>query len=365
MHPFCMSKLLVACPIHRFFTRFKAASSGHSSCCWISLQSGFASATVIGKRKTIVEAFIMNVAIGIDIGGTKVAIGIVDDNGQVLARESLPTDLSIPPEEMVVRIAEGVQRLMAASRLESEHILGIGIGAPGPLNPAEGRITCPPNLPNWRDFAVVDELRKHLDTTIVMENDATAATLAEHWIGVAQGVANFVYITISTGIGSGIFMNGRLMTGSSGNAGDAGHIVIDPSQGTCVCGQNGCWEWIASGTAIARMASEMMGRPTTSQEAFDLALQAPGHPVMKKLVDRVFTYTGIGCVSLINTLDPQMIVIGGGVSQVGEPLFKAVRDYVSRFALNPTGRMTQIMPAALQQDVGLIGAAALVHVPYR
>ncbi|GIQ67362.1 ROK family protein [Xylanibacillus composti] len=305
----------------------------------------------------------MSYAIGIDIGGTKVAIGIVDGEGRVITRESLPTDLSISPEDMVSRIAEAIKRLMAANRLEQEHMLGIGIGAPGPLDPAGGRITCPPNLPNWRDFALVAELKKHLNLSIVMENDATAATLAEHWIGAAKGCANFVYVTISTGIGAGIFMNGKLLTGASGNAGDAGHIVIDPSQGTCVCGQKGCWEWVGSGTAIARKASEILGRPTSTQEAFASADQ--GHAELKKLIEQVFTYTGMGCVSLINTLDPQMIVIGGGVSQVGEPLFKAVRQYVSTLALNPTGRMTQIVPAALQQDVGLIGAAALVHVPYR
>ncbi len=307
----------------------------------------------------------MKYALGIDIGGTKVATGIVDDRGQVLARESLPTDLSIPPIDMVARIAEGAERLMEAHRLEREHVVGVGIGAPGPLDQAGGRITCPPNLPNWRDFPLVEELNKHLDTTIVMENDATAATLAEHWIGAAQGSSNFIYVTISTGIGTGIFMNGKLLTGASGNAGDAGHIVIDPSQGTCACGQKGCWEWVASGTAIARMASTILNRSTTTQEAFELALDSSEHPKLTEMIEQVFTYIGMGCVSLINTLDPQKIVIGGGVSQVGEPLFQAVREYVSRLALNPTGRNTEIVPAALQQDVGLIGAAALVHVKYR
>ncbi|MNE56475.1 N-acetylmannosamine kinase [compost metagenome] len=205
-------------------------------------------------------------------------------------------------------------------------------------------------------------MKRHLPYSIKLENDATAATLAEKWLGAAKDEQHFVFITISTGIGAGIYMHGKLITGASGNAGDVGHFVIDPAAGRCVCGQRGCWEYVASGTAIARQASELLGRSVTSKEAFDLA--AAGDPDVKELIDKVFGYIGIGCVTLINTLDPEKIVIGGGVSQVGEPLFQAVQDYVGRYALNPSGRKTPIVPAALQQDAGLIGAAALVHMSY-
>ncbi|UJF34947.1 ROK family protein [Paenibacillus hexagrammi] len=304
----------------------------------------------------------MKLAIGIDIGGTKTAIGIVDEQGTIAAKHTIKTDLSISPPQMVEQIAAAVKELLHQHSIEDSSILGIGIGAPGPLDPAGGRITCPPNLPGWQDFPLVKELERHLPYPIRMENDATAATLAEKWIGAAKDSHHFVFVTISTGIGSGIYLHGKLLTGASGNAGDAGHMVIDPSAGRCVCGQLGCWEWVASGTAIARQASEFLGRTVTSKEVFDLANE--GDQNMVELVDKLYQYIGMGCVSLINILDPDTIVIGGGVSQVGEPLFQAVRSYVSAHALNPGGRHTRIVPAQLQTDAGLVGAAALVHVNY-
>ncbi|WP_068616650.1 ROK family protein [Paenibacillus tuaregi] len=304
----------------------------------------------------------MKYAIGIDIGGTKSAIGLITDTGEVVAKTSIPTDPAVSPYVMVERIAASAMSLISESQIDTSLISGVGIGAPGPLDTRSGRLTVPPNLPSWHDFPLVQEMSRLFPFPVKLENDATAACLAEKWLGAAQDADHFVFITISTGIGAGLYMHGKLITGASGNAGDVGHFVIDPAAGECVCGQRGCWEYIASGTAVARQASEKLGREVSSKEAFDLA--AAGDLQMKELVDQVFRYIGIGCVTLINTLDPQKIVIGGGVSQVGEPLFQAVQSYVSAHALNPIGRKTPIVPAALLQDAGLIGAAALVHTEY-
>lgn len=301
-------------------------------------------------------------AIGIDIGGTKTAIGIVDSHGIVRTKTSLPTDLSIDPNEMVSRIAAAAKQLLEEQNLTEAQIAGIGVGAPGPLNTKTGHIVKPPNMTAWHNFPLIASLRRHFEQPITFENDATAAALAEKWQGAAQDAEHFIFITISTGIGAGIFSHGKLITGSTGNAGDVGHLVIDPSAGDCVCGQQGCWEFIASGTAIARQASGLLGRDVSSKEVFELAQK--GHADMKKLVEQVFRYIGIGCVTLINTFDPEKVVIGGGVSQVGDPLFSAVQDYVRNCALNPSGQSTPIVPAALNQDAGLIGAAALIHMKY-
>jgi glucokinase len=301
-------------------------------------------------------------AIGIDIGGTKIAAGFVDEQGKVLAGTSIKTDLSVSPSEMLDRVTAEIRRLAADNGLDLSQATGVGVGAPGPLNTVTGRLTCPPNLKSWWDYPVVDELRSRLQLPVKMENDATAATLAEKWVGAAQDSDNFVFITVSTGIGAGIYLHGKLITGASGNAGDAGFMIVHPTGDVLNNEPSGYWEHIASGTAIARQASELLGREVTSKEAFQLA--ADGHPAISELVQRVYTYIGMGCVSLINLLDPAKIVIGGGVSQVGEPLFSAVRDYVSKHALNPGGRETVIVPAQLQQDAGLIGAAALVHCAY-
>ncbi|MCU6709237.1 ROK family protein [Paenibacillus sp. J5C_2022] len=302
------------------------------------------------------------IAAGIDIGGTKIAIGLVDEQGTVLAQSTLKTDLSLTPKEMLGRTASEVRRLAEELGIPHSSLEGVGVGAPGPLNTKEGILTCPPNLKSWWGFPVVAELQELLSLPVKMENDATAATLAEKWVGAAQDSEHFVFITISTGIGAGIYLHGKLITGNTGNTGDAGFMFVHP-QGDVVHGEpSGYWEQIASGTAIARAASEMLGRQVSTKEVFDQA--AAGDPAMTELTERVYTYIGMGCVSLINLLDPAKIVIGGGVSQVGEPLFSAVRAYVAKHALNPSGRETAIVPAQLQQNAGLIGAAALIQQPY-
>ncbi|MDQ6419804.1 ROK family protein [Paenibacillus sp. LHD-117] len=303
-----------------------------------------------------------NIAVGIDIGGTKIAIGLVNERGEVTAKSSLKTDLALQPSDMLGQVADEVRRLAESAGLTLQELKGIGVGAPGPLNTRTGRLTCPPNLKSWWDYPVVERLGDLLPLQVRMENDATAATLAEKWVGAAQEAENFVFITISTGIGAGIYLHGKLITGSTGNAGDAGFMFLHPQGNISKEEASGYWERLASGTAIASQASELLGRDVSSKEAFDLAAQ--GDPLVSSLIDRVYTYIGMGCVSLINLLDPSKIVIGGGVSQVGEPLFSAVREYVAAHALNPSGRETLIVPAKLQQDAGLIGAAALVHCTY-
>jgi glucokinase len=303
-----------------------------------------------------------NLAVGIDIGGTKIAIGLIDERGEVMAKSSLKTDLSLTPGDMLGQVAEVVKTLADEQGVALQELKGIGVGAPGPLNTKTGRLTCPPNLKSWWDYPVVERLGELLPLPISMENDATAATLAEKWVGAARDSEHFVFITISTGIGAGIYLHGKLITGSTGNAGDAGFMIVHPQGPIKRDEASGFWELLASGTAIARQSSELLGREVTSKEAFDLAAQ--GDPQIAPLIERVYTYIGMGCVSLINLLDPSKIVIGGGVSQVGDPLFQAVRQYVAAHALNPSGRETLIVPAKLQQDAGLIGAAALVHCSY-
>jgi glucokinase len=302
-------------------------------------------------------------AVGVDIGGTKVAVGIVDCHGRVKREQTLATDRAVPAVTMVERIGSAILQLIDEAGMERGQIAGIGIGAPGPLDAKNGVLTCPPNLPGWANVPLAEMVKRKCSLPVFLENDANAAALGEKWMGAARDTGNFIYLTISTGIGAGLFLDGKLVSGFRGNAGDVGHIVIDPAYGTCSCGQQGCLEWIASGTAIARQASQLMGRKLTAEEA--IRLYRENHPVIKPLIEQIFTKIGVGCVSLINAFDPEMIVIGGGVSQAGKPLFTAVREYVSRYALNPAGRQTAIVPAQLRQHSGVIGAAALVFHPSR
>ncbi|WP_172371744.1 ROK family protein [Sporosarcina jiandibaonis] len=300
----------------------------------------------------------MNFAIGVDIGGTKIAIGLVKDDGTLIKEIIIATNLQCSPYQMIDNICSEIKQLLVSHSIAERDVLGIGIGAPGPLNINEGMIVCPPNLPNWKNVEIVKRFRQAFPVPIFLQNDANAATLAEKWLGAAVKSSHFIYLTISTGIGAGIYSNGNLVGGASGNAGDVGHMVIDPKYGKCTCGQYGCFEWIASGTSIARLGSTIVGKKLEAKEVFEFYNQ--GHQEISQMIENVFTNIGVGCVSLINSFDPELIVIGGGVSKVGEPLFKAIRKYVSEYSLNPNGQMTEIVPSGLAQQSGVIGAAALV-----
>ncbi len=296
-------------------------------------------------------------SIGVDIGGTKVAIALVNQNGEIISEIVIPTDLSITPEDMIARICEEIKSVVRKARIELEDIIGIGIGAPGPLDSANGMIVSPGNLKTWVDIPIRKLVEQSFSHPVILENDANVAALAEKWIGAAQENDNFIYLTISTGIGAGIFVEGKLLRGLKGNAGDIGHTVIDPSFGQCSCGQYGCFESIASGTAIAKEGSKIMGLDLSTREVFDLYTQR--NPKIVEYIESVFRVLGVAAVSIINTFDPEKIVIGGGVSKAGDPLFDSIRAYVSQFALNSTGKKTLIVPAQLDRNSGVIGAAAL------
>src|SRR5699024_6786384 len=215
----------------------------------------------------------MTYAIGVDIGGTNVAIGVVEETGELINQSIIPTDLSISPFDMVSRINDEIKRVIKKANIQENYIKGIGIGAPGPLDSKNGMVTCPPNLPTWIDIPIQEWVQNQFPFPVKLENDANAAALAERWIGAGQENENFVYMTVSTGIGAGIIADGKLLRGRKGNAGDIGHMVVDPSFGQCTCGQYGCLEWIASGTAISREGSKIMGKALSSKEIFELYKQ--------------------------------------------------------------------------------------------
>lgn len=297
-------------------------------------------------------------ALGIDIGGTKTAIAIVTTSGDIIGRDKLPTDQTIEPKEMIDKIISHAKLLLTMHKIEEDQLYGIGIGAPGPLDISRGMITYPPNLPHWREVPIVEEMSKHFSLPIRLENDASAAAVAEQFFGSSQHYRDSLYVTISTGIGAGIISNHRLISGSKGNAGDIGHMVIDPSFGACVCGQHGCFEHVCSGTAISREASKLKHTSISTEEAFRLydGKDKDIAPYLDTVIERM----GMAFVSLINALDPEIVVIGGGVSQVGDTLFEPIRHYVKCYTLNKDAGDIPIVPAKLNQDAGVIGAAALV-----
>ncbi|WP_077614053.1 ROK family protein [Caenibacillus caldisaponilyticus] len=299
----------------------------------------------------------MALAVGIDIGGTKTAIALVKENGDIVESAVIPTEADIAPDLMIDKMIAVLNDILRKAGVTAKDVAGIGIGAPGVIDLAKGEFTFAPNLP-WRDVPIVARFSEAFPVPVRLGNDANVAALAEKWLGAARECDHFIYITISTGIGGGIYLNGKLYTGSRGNAGEIGHIVVEHNGRTCGCGQKGCFEAVASGTAIAKIGSELAGRPLSTKEVFDLYFA--GDPVIKPFVEDVFNKIGAGCTSLINLFEPEMIVLGGGVTNVGTPLFDAVKRYVSEHAISPAGRATAIVPSQLSQNTGVIGAAALI-----
>jgi glucokinase len=264
-----------------------------------------------------------------------------------------------------------VAALLAEAGLRREDLLGLGAGAPGPLDPATGVVFEPPNLEGWRDVPLAALLAEAIGIPAFIENDANAAAVGEAWVGAGAGVSDLIYITVSTGIGGGLIFGGELYHGTSGTAGEIGHMTIEPDGPTCTCGRRGHLEILASGTAIGRMATEAVvaGRPSTLSAlprgeitaAAVAEAAAAGDVLAIEVYARAGGYIGVAAASLVNVLNPQMIVFGGGVSKAGELLLAPVRQAVRERAFERPAEAVRIVPVALGDDVGVVGVAAVVY----
>lgn len=310
-------------------------------------------------------------ALAVDIGGTKILTALVRDDGAVLARARVGTPAGVEP--VVGAVAATIEQVLGTAVIPPAQVVAVGVGAPGPMNPTTGVVYEPPNIKGWRDVPLAALLADRLGMRVFVENDANAAAVAEWWVGAGQGVSDLIYVTVSTGIGGGIIIGDRLLHGVSGTAGEVGHMTIDVNGPPCPCGRgNGHLEALATGPAIARMAREAVssGRPSAMLELAGGRLEAitaamvetaarEGDDVAAAVFTRAATYLGIGMASLLNIFNPQRIIIGGGVSKAGELLFEPVRRIARARAFERPGRDAQIVPAALGDDVGVVGAAAV------
>lgn len=266
--------------------------------------------------------------LGVDIGGTKIAAGRVDESARLLSRGEWPTLAREPLERSLAQVYAAIEEQLAGD------VAAIGIAAPGPLNPHTGTILNPSNLPAWRDVPLASLVAARFGLPCRVENDANAAGLAEALFGAGRGCASVFFATISTGIGAGIILNGKVYHGKNGAAAEGGHVTIDyRSPVICNCGTPGCIEALASGTAIER------------DGGYDL----------NDLGVKLGAWLG----SVVSLLDPDVIVIGGGVSRIGELLFERLRREMPRRTINQFAAATPIVPAELGQDCGIIGAASL------
>lgn len=309
--------------------------------------------------------------LGIDLGGTKILTAVANTQGQMLSRDHGSTLAKEGQPTVVKSILESVGRALDQAHIAAADLAAIGLGAPGLSNPETGVLFTSPNLPGWKDVPLRDIIEKELGTKTFLINDANAAAVGELHFGAGRGARNFIYITVSTGIGGGIIIDGKIYTGPLGTAGELGHMVIDDEGPWCNCGNRGCWETLASGTALAREAKRRITDGATTSilrlaggdiekinaEAIHEAVQA-GDRLAVELIARNAYYLGVGLANLINIFNPEVIVIGGGLSNIGDMLLKPAFEEAGRRAFQQAYQMVRFARAELGRNSGVLGAAA-------
>ncbi len=304
--------------------------------------------------------------IGVDIGGTKMAAGLVSDDGTVIASARTPTDSGLGAEGLWLSLRLMISKLL----VDAGHpqIGGIGVGSAGPMLWPAGEMS-PVNIPAWRDFPLRARLGEAFEVPVRIINDAVALAIAEHWVGAARGCENFLGMVVSTGVGGGLILNGRVITGGTGHAGHVGHTVADPSGPVCVCGATGCVEAFASGPRLTAWAVENgwrphgHGRPETAEML--TADARSGDLIALSALARAGTAIGIGVASLAAVCDIDLVLMGGGVSNAGPLLFDPLRASFRRHAGFGFIRRVTIEPTASGPYAGILGAAALILNPDR
>ena len=312
----------------------------------------------------------MKKVLAFDLGGTKFAFGVVAENGEVLGSDKIETLAKQGPDQAIQRVNVAAQSLLQKLNIKPTELIGIGIASPGPLDIAKGCVDGSPNLPGWSGYSIEKGLSSFFNLPARIDNDANAAALGEYKFGAGKNKKNMVYITVSTGIGGGVIVDGRLMRGANGNAAELGHLTLNINGPACPCGANGCFEMYASGTAIARRTREAIQAGAQSQ-IIDLAGRAEAittHHILtalqkndalaQKIWNETTEYLGRGLAVVINTFNPELIVVGGGVTAAGDLLFTPVREKALRYAFPRLAAVCSIVPAGLGSNVGVVGAAA-------
>ena len=294
------------------------------------------------------------VAAAIDVGGTKIAIGIVDAQGRILAQDETPTDPELGYQAARARINALLSQLLDAC---GARVDGIGIGSTGPIDPETGVYGEVGTLPGWRGSPLATDLESRFGMRVAVENDADAAALGEATWGAGRGSRNLLYVTISTGIGVGILLDGKLYRGSCGAHPEIGHHVLDASGPLCYCGANGCWETLASGPALESWMSARHDGALSASQICDLARE--GNALALQAVQREAHYIGLGLANLVTIFCPQTIVLGGGMLRSADLLLAPALDVVKRICTQVPVENTSIVLAGLGPQSGLLGAACV------
>lgn len=310
--------------------------------------------------------------IGLDLGGTNIKIAIVDEFGNIAYSDSVPTNADRGFEATISNIKNLIAITFNDSNIPKEDIFGIGFGCPGLIDSVNGIVRDLPNMPGWVNIPLGEIISKEFKIKTKIDNDVSAATLGEYKFGAGIGVSNLICITIGTGIGSGIILDGRLIKGASQCAGEIGHMTLQEHGGPiCGCGNTGCLEALGSASAIVRRAQEVLsgGRASKIRELTGLGMLTPqiiaeaaqrGDPPAQRILYETGRWIGIGLANVVNLLNPELIIIGGGVAKAGEYILDPIRETIKKRTLKIPGDTVRVEPALLGESAGVIGSSLLV-----
>ena len=308
--------------------------------------------------------------LSVDLGGTKILAALVESD-EVSFKDNTPTGASEGPEVVIDRLCAAISRVLEKSGRDQAGVSGISVAAAGGIDVANGIVTLSPSLPGWHNIPLVAEIRKRFSQTpVYIIHDANASALGELTYGAGRGTKNMIFLTVSTGIGGGIIIDGKEYHGADGAAGEIGHMTIDVSGPKCTCGNTGCLEVLASGTAMARYAIEKLREGKTSQltslakgkfediTAREIEQAARnGDELANQVIERAAKYLGIGLANVVNIFNPEAVVIGGGISNLGELILAPARRVVKERAFPISAQTARIVRAELGEESGIIGAA--------
>ena len=296
---------------------------------------------------------------------------VITTDGRMLASDVCPTRANEGVSSVIERLCKTIDELLSQDITEIYEPGGIGIACAGGIDTARGMITQSPNLPDWHDIPLVEIVKEKYNVDAYLINDASAAALGEHRFGAGKGISNLVMVTLGTGIGGGIIINGELYLGASGSAAEIGHMIIDVNGPACACGSNGCLESFASGKAVARNAINRIkqGEESSLPSIVDGKIEAitsedvgaaakDGDDLALDVFSRAAYYLGIGMVNLVNIFNPEMIILGGGMVEQFDLLVKSAREVMSERAFKIAAQAVEIKAAQLGNEAGVYGAAA-------
>jgi len=298
------------------------------------------------------------VKIGIDLGATRIKMALVDHRGRVSYRREVETPLNVKRPELISSLVNNIRGILKESGLKKKNIVGIGIGVPGHVDSEKGIVRYFPNIKGWEGVPLKSILQARLGIKVALDNDVNAMTLGEYRFGAGRGVENLVCLTLGTGVGGGLIINGEIYRGSTMCAGEVGHIPINEKGPRCNCGGIACIERYIGNRYVLDRSKKALGKKITLERVDILAKQ--GNKKAKAIWEDVGRKLGIALTGVVNLLNPDLIVVGGGVSKAGELILRPLRQEIRARAMKDQAKHVKVVRARLGDNAGIIGASLLV-----